>query len=576
MREIILLTRQGLGALTHRGRRILFGYLVSLVAIASLDGFALLLLSKLFSSDSLSNQSFTSTNANSKLLVTIVFLFVLRSALSTLSTWVSLKEFAHQDVNIGQNRLRALNLAPLETRLNLNESDFFTAVDRGPTSLVQGFLVSVVTICAEFFSGLVILGVVLVVQPATAVVAFTYFLSIAVMQHKLLSVSQARAGQSIFTSGNRTYDLLADYFHMNKLLQISGSKTFERVLRQQRSDLALARAKTAFISSLPRYFMESMLALGFLVIGGATWLLEGEVAVVPALAIFAAAGFRLLPIVNRIQGQALTAIGCAPLARQALTPINEGVNKNDHRSTTWPGDSRDVMEITGVEFSYQSGIEPVLRDVSLSFREGLQYAIVGPSGSGKTTLIDICLGLLTPQKGQISWKFKKAESFFGYVPQDTHISSASIAGNVALEWDSSAIDLEKVRSALTAAHLDEYLDSNLKDERLSENFNKMSGGQRQRLGLARALYRDSELLILDEATSSLDAITESKVMETVKSLRGRTTVIIVAHRLTTIKDADQVIYLDGGKVLGVGTFTELQRNLPQFEEQVRLGLLTDE
>jgi ATP-binding cassette, subfamily B, bacterial PglK len=576
MREIILLTRQGLRALTHRGRRILFGYLVSLVAIASLDGYALLLLSKLFSSDSLSNQSFTSTNANSKLLVTIVFLFVLRSALSTLSTWVSLKEFADQDVNIGQNRLRALNLAPLETRLNLNESDFFTAVDRGPTSLVQGFLVSIVTICAEFFSGLVILGVVLVVQPATAVVALTYFLLIAVMQHKLLSISQARAGQAIFTSGNRTYDLLADYFHMNKLLQLSGSKTFETVLRQQRSDLALARAKTAFISSLPRYFMESMLALGFLVIGGATWLLEGEAAVVPALAIFAAAGFRLLPIVNRIQGQALTAIGNAPLARQALMPLSEGVNKVDHRSKTVPGDSRDIMEITGVEFSYQSGIEPVLRDVSLSFRRGLQYAVVGPSGSGKTTLIDICLGLLTPQKGQVSWRFNEPESFFGYVPQDTHISSASIAGNVALEWDSSAIDLEKVRSSLTAAHLDEYLDSNLKDERLSENFNKMSGGQRQRLGLARALYRDSKLLILDEATSSLDAITESKVMETVKSLRGRTTVIIVAHRLTTIKDADQVIYLEGGKVLGVGTFTELQRNLPQFEEQVRLGLLTDE
>jgi ABC-type multidrug transport system fused ATPase/permease subunit len=506
----------------------------------------------------------------------IVFLFVLRSALSTLSTWVSLKEFADQEVNIGQNRLKALNFAPLEIRLGLNESDYFTAIDRGPSSLVQGFLVSVVTILAEFFSGLVILGVVLVVQPATAVVAFTYFLLIAVMQHKLLSISQARAGQAIFTSGNRTYDLIADYFHMNKLLELSDSKTFESVLRRQRSDLALARAKTVFISSLPRYFMESMLALGFLVIGGATWLLEGEVAVVPALAIFAAAGFRLLPIVNRIQGQALTAIGSAPLARQALMPISKEVDKDDHRSTTAPGDSRDVMEITGVEFSYQSGKEPVLRDVSLSFREGLQYAIVGPSGAGKTTLIDICLGLLTPQKGQVLWKFKEPESFFGYVPQDTHISSASIAGNVALEWDASAIDLEKVKIALTAAHLDEYVDSNLKDERLSENFNKMSGGQRQRLGLARALYRDSKLLILDEATSSLDAITESKVMETVKSLRGKTTVIIVAHRLTTIKDADQVIYLEGGKVLGVGTFTELQQNLPQFEEQVRLGLLTDE
>jgi ABC-type multidrug transport system fused ATPase/permease subunit len=146
---------------------------------------------------------------------------------------------------------------------------------------------------------------------------------------------------------------------------------------------------------------------------------------------------------------------------------------------------------------------------------------------------------------------------------------------VALEWNSAAIDFDKVRHALRVAHLEEYLNSNLENERLNENFNRMSGGQRQRLGLARALYRDSKLLVLDEATSSLDAITESKVMETVALLRGNTTVIIVAHRLTTIKDADQVIYLEGGKVLGTGTFTDLQRTLPQFEEQVRLGLLTD-
>jgi ABC-type multidrug transport system fused ATPase/permease subunit len=232
------------------------------------------------------------------------------------------------------------------------------------------------------------------------------------------------------------------------------------------------------------------------------------------------------------------------------------------------------MEVIGVDFTYPSGTAPVLTGVNLAFREGLQYAIVGPSGSGKTTLIDICLDLLTPQKGEVLWKFKKSADSFGYVPQDTHISSASIAGNVALEWDSSVIDFDKVRNTLRVAHLDEYFNSNLEDEKLNEIFNRMSGGQRQRLGLARALYRDSKLLVLDEATSSLDAITESKVMETVNSLRGNTTVIIVAHRLTTIKDADQVIYLEGGKVLGIGTFTELQRTLPQFGEQVRLGLLT--
>ena len=151
----------------------------------------------------------------------------------------------------------------------------------------------------------------------------------------------------------------------------------------------------------------------------------------------------------------------------------------------------------------------------------------------------------------------------------------SIAGNVALEWNAEAIDFDKVRNALSVAHLEEYFDSNLEDKRLNENFNRMSGGQRQRLGLARALYRESKLLVLDEATSSLDAITENKVMETVKLLRGNKTVIIVAHRLSTIKDADQVIYIEDGRVLGIGTFPELESTLPEFKEQVRLGRLAD-
>jgi ABC-type multidrug transport system fused ATPase/permease subunit len=183
--------------------------------------------------------------------------------------------------------------------------------------------------------------------------------------------------------------------------------------------------------------------------------------------------------------------------------------------------------------------------------------------------------LLTPQNGKVVWKFDEAGGSFSYVPQDTYISSASIAGNVALEWDASAIDMAKVREALISAQLDEYFNSDLQDDKLEENFSRMSGGQRQRLGLARALYRDSRILILDEATSSLDAISESKVMETVMSLRGEKTVVIVAHRLSTIKDADQVIYLEGGKVLGIGTFKELQKNLPQFDEQIRLGSLRE-
>ena len=268
-----------------------------------------------------------------------------------------------------------------------------------------------------------------------------------------------------------------------------------------------------------------------------------------------------------------TAVGAVPLASQALTEICAGSKNHPQVHVSGPTDSDIAMELIGVDFTYPSGNSPVLKDINLAFKQGLQYAIVGPSGSGKTTLIDICLGLLTPQKGKLLWEINRPSGCFGYVPQDTYISSASISGNVALEWDSSEVDLDKVRNALIVARLEEYFNSNLKDEKLHENFNRMSGGQRQRIGLARAIYRDSKILILDEATSSLDAFTESKVMDSLKSLKGKKTVIVVAHRLSTIKNADQVIYLEHGQIQGIGTFLELQTALPQFKEQVRLGQL---
>ena len=575
MREYVSIARQGISLLTQRGRRVLFMYFASMVMIAGLDGIALFLLSKLLGPGFTGENSNPASDSNLKLLVVILLLFVLRSALSTLVGWVSTKEFAQQEVEIGQRRMASLHAATLETRLSLNESDFFTAVDRAPSTLINGYLMPVVNVCIEFITGLVIVGVVLAFQPLTALVALTYFALIAIVQHKFLSASQVRTGQIILKNGNVTYELLADYYHMNKLLQVTESKTFGNELRTQRTEFARARAIQAFTISLPRYFMESSLALGFLVVAGTTWLIVGEAEVVPALAIFAAAGFRMLPIVNRIQGLVLTSISCIPLARQALLPITARIKNDSQIATNGTVDSSNALELSGVDFTYPSGNTPVLAGINLRFKKGLQYAIVGPSGAGKTTLVDICLGLLTPQKGEVLWNLPSPGDSFGYVPQDTHVSSASIAGNVALEWNSAAIDFDKVRHALRVAHLEEYLNSNLENERLNENFNRMSGGQRQRLGLARALYHDSKLLVLDEATSSLDAITESKVMETVALLRGNTTVIIVAHRLTTIKDADQVIYLEGGKVLGTGTFTDLQRTLPQFEEQVRLGLLTE-
>ena len=583
MRELYGLTKSGFSALTTRGRKVLFVFLVALVAIAFLDGIALLLLSRLLTAGTDPSMDDAITQSKVILVVGTVGLFILRSALSTISTWMSLKEFASQEVEIGQKRFQSMHNSRLEKRLALNQSDYFTAVDRGPTSLVQGFLVPIVTSCAEAISGLVILAVVLVLQPLTAIVALVYFTTVAVFQHKFLSHSQARAGLVVFKNGNSTYDMLSDYFNMDKLLHVSESKSFESTLRSQRSALALARAQQAFISSLPRYFMEAMLALGFLIIGGLTWAVSGQDGVLPALAIFAAAGFRLLPIVNRVQGLMLSAIGSAPLAREALIHLGSEDSsvsnrifgsENQEKPTIVKSDSAPpLLSIRDVSFRYPAGAIDVVSLVNFEFYSGLQYALVGPSGSGKTTLVDIILGLLAPNQGKLIWNCAESELNLGYVPQDTHISASTIGSNVALEWDPDFVNNEKVRISLRESQLFSQFSESLGSSNLNAELESMSGGQRQRLGLARALYRDSNFLILDEATSALDAVTESQVMETIGALRGKTTVMIVAHRLSTIKDADQVIYLENGKIVGSGTFMELQKKLPQFAEQVRLGQL---
>jgi ABC-type multidrug transport system fused ATPase/permease subunit len=314
---------------------------------------------------------------------------------------------------------------------------------------------------------------------------------------------------------------------------------------------------------LPRYFMELILAVGLGVIAGITYLISGTQGAISALTVFAAAGFRLLPIVNRIQGLILQLFSTLPAARLVLV---EATPKVYVRSVSPEMD--DLVTVRNVSFQYSSSTTSVLSEIDLSFKRGLQYAIVGPSGAGKTTLVDMCLGLLHPSSGEIS---VQSNLRIAYVPQETYIARIPLLENIALEWNSEFVDGDHASTTARNALIENVLRG--RDEDIELASTSLSGGQKQRIGLARALYRNPDLLFLDEVTSALDAETEHAVMESVQSLRGKATVVIVAHRLSTVQHADQVIYMDAGKVLGVGTFDELRRTIPSLQRQIELGTL---
>ena len=237
------------------------------------------------------------------------------------------------------------------------------------------------------------------------------------------------------------------------------------------------------------------------------------------------------------------------------------------------------MRYEGVGFQY--GSDPsVLKDVNLDIQAGETVALVGPTGAGKTTLVDIVLGLLVPQKGRVlvdatplgaanvlAWRNK-----VGYVPQDVFLTDDTIMRNIALGLDDRQIDRAAVENAAVIAHIHDFIVKESAqgfDTEIGERGVRLSGGQRQRLGIARALYQDPEFLVLDEATSDIDNTTEEYITEAIQSLSGRKTLLIVAHRLQTVKRCDRVCVLDNGQIVASGTFDELAGTNIVFQRMTR-------
>jgi ABC-type multidrug transport system fused ATPase/permease subunit len=324
--------------------------------------------------------------------------------------------------------------------------------------------------------------------------------------------------------------------------------------------------------------------LGAFLIAALQFALNDSRQAIATLTIFLAAGSRIGPAIMRIQ-QGLIQIGISiGTARPTLELISEleGVERipetDDVLETVHEGFSPSIT-VSDLNFSYDPLGKETISNVSFQLQPGQTLAIVGTSGSGKTTLVDLLLGILDPTAGEVLISgsnpidtILRWPGAISYVPQNVSLIEGTIRENVCMGFPSEQVDDELVNNAIDGASLSRFIvESQLGlDSQVGEVGSKISGGERQRIGIARALLSNPKLLILDEATSSLDAETEAEITESIQLIKGKVTIVIIAHRLSTVRNADLVLYLENGRVLSLGSFEDVRQEIPNFDVQAKL------
>lgn len=520
-------------------------------------------------------------SATAWVVLTIAVLFILKGVLALLLHWRATRRFARYELELGDRLFAAYTRSSWEERSRLSTAEVTRIVDTSVGNANRGFLLPLSQVPGNLLTFAAALLILVIAQPFTALIAFVYLSLVSGVMSLSVSRRAKSEGQRSRDFSYRVATVMTEMVDALKEVTLRGKlDEAGAVISRNRAVATRSRANLAFITIVPRYAFEAALIGGFLLIGGAAFLTGGPAAAVVAVSLFAASGFRMIPTMNAVQASLTAASSNEVYARDVIRQLSMSSDKE----APLPQDSGELPEhpkelrLRNVSFRYSADGPPVLDGLDLSIPFGSSLAVVGPSGAGKSTLIDIILGLSTPTSGSLEIDGQPIESVLqqwrsrvGYVPQRVVLFDGSVAQNVALTWGED-YDPERVERALKRAHISEIAHRpNGLDERLGEHGSSVSGGQQQRLGIARALYTDPLVMVMDEATSALDTATENRVVESMNELHGQVTFVTVAHRLATIRHYDQVCYLDRGRVQGFGTFDEVVAQVPDFRMQAALA-----
>ncbi len=510
--------------------------------------------------------------------------FVFKNLYMSMLSYVRNRYVFYRYPQIGTRLFEAYMHTPYSVHTQRNSAKLLRNLTGDQENLANRLFGSLLVLISE---GFVILSILLFLLVVTPIISISVFLFFGISAGIFFLFVRGRLSRF---SENRQKNSADMILQINqglgglKLTRILGREQFF-VRKYEENALKYFNNHTwiMFLLDLPRYYIEGMALLILLIIVAVSIITstgDNTASIIPVLSLFAAAAFRLLPSAFRCLASMNRIRSIDPILNTIygdLTTLEPHVqdNKSQDERFVKPTAMEEHIVLNNISYTYPEADGPALDGVSIEVPKGASIGLVGSSGAGKTTLVDVVLGLLEVESGEIlvdgkniyddlrSWQRR-----LGYIPQSIYLSDDSLRNNVAFGVDEDDIKEEQVQRAIKAAQLEEFVKTLPEglDTVVGENGVRLSGGQRQRIGIARSLYHDPEILIMDEATAALDNRTETEVMKSFSDLSGRKTLIIIAHRLSTVENCDRLYFMKNGQVVDSGTYEELRAKNAEFKE----------
>ena len=520
--------------------------------------------------------------------ILMLFIIIIGNLTSALATWLKVRFVWRKNHNISSALLKKYLSLPYVYFLTQNTADLSKNILSETSVLTNGFILPLIDIMIKSFVAIGILSMLLFTNVYMTILSAIIFGGSYALIYFYFHDKLKTNGAKRLKENKQRFKTAGEALGGIKDIKVMGREDFfyHRYFRHSR-EYSNLEAWSALIAQMPRYFLETIAFGGIVTLVLYFISTEGNAnEAIPMISFFAFAAYRLMPALQVVFASSTQVRFSQMTVNRIIEDLSEKGGFSEQflvyeKEPVKPMPFNTSLQLKEVSFNYPNTNEPVIHNISLPIMHNTSVGLVGPTGAGKTTLVDIILGLLTPQKGEFSVDGIKIDENnilnwqknLGYVPQHIYLSDDTIMNNIAFGIPAEKIDRKTVEQVAKISNLHDFIISELPNGYqtiVGERGIRLSGGERQRVGIARALYHDPEVLVLDEATSSLDGITESAVLEAINNVAKLKTVIIIAHRLTTVKDCDIIYLIDKGKIIAQGTYDELMNSSASFRAMARM------